>query len=391
MTTLADLTTPLSVSEARAAIYAAVAARGTDTTAWLAGGTARTIIAGLSIVLAAFSNLTALIARSGFLELSEGDWLTLVALHVYGVTRDPGSFATGYVTLDNGGGGVFAGDPGDLILLNTTTGKTYRNSEAYSLGALETGVVVAVEAVELGSPSNALAGQIDDFVTPLLGVTVSNAASVVGSDEESDEALRIRCREKTGALSPNGPRDAYAFVAKSAVDSTGASIGVTRVRTVPDGVGGIDVYVADADGTITGDAEDPLTDLGAVADAIHTLAEPLAITPTVQSATALPIDVTYTYWVKDSSGYTDAEIQALVAAKLLAFIVGQPIGGVVVAPAGGRVYVDALEAVIGSTLPAHLVDVAVTTPAADVDVDIDEAPVLGTVTPTIVQVPGGDA
>ena len=80
MTTLLDdLTTPLTVDECKAAIYATIEARGTSTTAWEPGAVARTIIAGVSIVLAAMSVLIALIAKSGFLSLSEGDWLTVVA------------------------------------------------------------------------------------------------------------------------------------------------------------------------------------------------------------------------------------------------------------------------------------------------------------------------
>lgn len=389
MSTLAELTTPLTVTEARDAIYAALAAQGVTATTWKPGGTARTIVAGLAVVLSAFSRLTALIASGGFLELAEGDWLTLVALHVYGVERSLGTFATGEVTLTNGGGGVFAGAPGDLVFRHSSSGKTYRSTEAYSLGASPATTTVAVEAVELGSASTAVGGTITEFVTPLLGVTVSNASALIGTDAESDEALRIRCREKTGTLSPNGPRDAYSFVAKSAVSSEGIAIGVTRVLSVPDGVGGIDVYVADEDGTVTGDAEDPDTDLGAVADAIHRLAEPLGITPRVQSADALAVDVTYELWIRDTSGYTDAEVAALVEARLLAFLRSQPIGGEVIPAEVGRVYHDALEAVIGATLEAHLIDVVVTTPAADVDVAETEAPVLGTVTPMVHQIAGG--
>lgn len=387
MTTLAQLTTPLTVAEARTAIYAALAARGSAVTTWKPGGTARTIVAGVSVVLAAFSRLTAAIAKGGFLELSERDWLTLVALHVYGVERLTGTFATGVVTLNNGGGGVYSGAAGDLVLLSVG-GKTYRNTAPFSIGALETGVDVDVEAVEIGSDSSTVGSTITGFVTPLLGVTVTNAAALIGTDVEEDEPLRVRCREKTGPLSPNGPRDAYSFVAKGAVDADGAAIGVTRVLTVPDGVGGVDVYVADADGGVSGTASDPTTNLGAVADAIHTLAEPLAVTPTVQSATPLAINVTYTLWVRASSGYTDAEIEALVDARLLAFLSTHPIGGMVIPGNPGRVYHDALEAVIGATLPNELVDVEVTIPAGDVDVDQDEAPVYGTPTATIEQVPG---
>ena len=128
-----------------------------------------------------------------------------------------GTFATGTVTIDNAGGNVYALVPGDIVLLNSVTNKTYRNTETVNIASLQTGVVVAVQADELGSASSAAAGDVDAFVTPLLGLSVTNAASLVGTDPETDTALRARAMEKVGALSPNGPRDAYAYFAKSAV------------------------------------------------------------------------------------------------------------------------------------------------------------------------------
>ena len=61
---LAELTTPLTADEVEAALYAALAARGAKTTAWKPGAVVRTIIAGVAIVLAAFSSLVAAIVSS---------------------------------------------------------------------------------------------------------------------------------------------------------------------------------------------------------------------------------------------------------------------------------------------------------------------------------------
>lgn len=389
--TLAELTTPLTVDEVKASIYAAIEAKGTLTASWKPGATARTIVAAVSIVIAAFSRLVSLIAASGFLALAEGDWLTLVALHVYGVERDLGSFATGEVRLNNTGGGVYSGDPGDLVLKNTSTGKTYRNTAAFSIGALEANVFVPIQAIEIGTDSNAGPGDIDDFETLLLGVVVTNLAPVLGTDVEEDDALKARCSAKTGTLSPNGPRDAYHYVALSAKRAAdGTSIGVTRVLTVPDGVGGVDVYVATATGAIAGDAGDPDTDLGAVAEAIHTQVEPLAITPVVQSAVAELIDVTYELWVRNTSSLSDAEIEVRVGLKLSEYLATSPIGGFLLeGEAAARIYVSALEAVIASALPGREVRVEVTVPAADVVIAATEAPVLGDVAAEIHQVSTG--
>ncbi len=392
MSSIDDLTKPLTVEEIKTGIYYALELSGVSTTTWKPGAVVRTLIAGVSIVLAGFSRLQAEIAKSGFLELAEGAWLTLVARHVYGVERDLGSFAAGTVQLDNAGGGVYSGDPGDIVLLNPTTGQTYRNTESYSIGALETGVEVAIEAVELGSDGTSGPNAITELVTPLLGVSVTNPTAIVGTDEETDAALRLRCREKTGVASPNGPRDAYAFFARSAKRADGTSVGVTRVRVVPDGAGNVNVYVATATGGVTGDVDDPDTDLGAIADAIYRNAEPLAVTAIIESASAKSIPVTYEIWLRDTTGLTDDQVKALIANALTAYMASEPIGGEIIPPATtGTVYLSAIETVIGAAVPeGALIKLVVTAPSADTALDLSEAPVLGTVTPTAVhQISGG--
>src|SRR3712207_6412770 len=143
-----DLTTPLTREQVQTKIYDVLALVGTRTTSWKPGAVARTMITACAVVIAAFSSLTALIARSGFLELAEGKWLALVAWYVYGVEKRYATFAEGEVTLTNTGGGIYPMDAGDLIVGNPDTGAQYRNSGSFTLGALSTLTVpiVAVEA-----------------------------------------------------------------------------------------------------------------------------------------------------------------------------------------------------------------------------------------------------
>lgn len=385
-TTLAELVTPMTVEEAKIAIYDALAARGVTTTGWKPGAVVRTIIAALAIILAAFSELQAAIAKSGFLDLAENAWLTLLARYVYDVERDTGAFASGDVTLTNGTGSIYSGDPGDLIFLNSTTGKTYRNAAAFSLGSLGT-ITVAVEALELGIASNAAAGQIDALVTTLNGVTVTNSSALVGADEESDALLRLRCRESLGALSPNGPRDAYAYFARSAKNTDGTSIGVTRCEVIPDGYGNVTVYVATASGEVTGDPDNPDTALGAVNAAIQGKVVPDGVTAIIASATPKVVAVTYELWLRDTTGLTEAQVTALVSAALTSVIGETPIGGerIDLEDSAGYVFVDALEAAIDDALPVGAVlKRTLTLPAADVGVIVSEAPVAGTITPTAI-------
>lgn len=380
-----DLTTPLTRDQVTARIYAAIAALGVNTTTWKPGSVVRTMIAAAAIVLAAFSRLQALIAKSGFLETAEGAWLTLVARYVYGVERDVATFAEGSITLTNTGGGIYDLDAEDVVFRNGD-GKQYRNTTAFSLAPLAT-VTIPIRAVEAGSASSSGPNTITELVTPLLGVTATNATSVVGLDEEKDPALRARASAKLGSLSPFGPWDAYRYAATQARRADGTAIGVTRARTLKDGFGGTTTYVATASGGVTGDADDPATDLGAVNEAIQRNAAPLPVSATVASATTVPVAVTYRAWMYNTSGLTEAAIKAAIQARLVDFFAGQPIGGNVVGSPPGLIYQDAIRTAIGATLP-QIFHVEINPPAADVTLAESAVATLGAVTATaIVQVP----
>lgn len=381
MTTVEDLLAGQTEDEITDAIAADLVSEGATPTTWKSGSPTLTIVAAFARALSSFSALQVLIAKSGFLDEAEGAWLTLVARYVYGVERIEATFATGEVTLTNTAGGVYSGAAGDLVFTSSTTGKSYRSTDAFSLGAAPDTTTVNIEAVELGSDSTAAAGAIDELETVLSGVTVSNAAAVVGTDEEKDERLRERCREKTGVASPNGPKDAYSFFAKAAAREDGSSIGVTRVRAIPDGVGGLDVYVADADGAVAA------ADVAVIQEYIVRNCEPLGITATVSSATALTVDVTYDLWVRDDTGYSDAELEALVQTGLEEFLATVPIGGVILPGESGKVFHQAIAAALAEALPdGSFIDAEITTPAADTTAAASEAPLVGTVTATIHQV-----
>jgi Uncharacterized homolog of phage Mu protein gp47 len=373
---LDDLTKPVTRAEVEASIYQGLSIIGVNTTSWKPGGVVRTIIAVFSIVLSGFSTLQAKIARSGFLELSSGDWLTLVARYGYGVERIGATFATGQVTITNSGGGVYSGDADDLIFSNSSTGKTYRNTAPFTLGALGSSVL-AIQATEQGAASTSAPGAIDTMTTPLIGVTCSNDLAVIGSDAELDPSLRARCSEKLGALSPFGPWDAYASAVRNATHTDGTSLGITRFRLVKDGSGNVYVYLATSSGAVTGTVGDLTTDLGIADEAIQQLAAPLAVTAHTLSATPVTIAPTYEAWMYNTSGSSPTQVQDAIETALESFMSSQPIGGNVIAPAAGKVFVDAIRAVIAATFP-EIFHVAVTLPAADVTLAITEVPVLGT-------------
>lgn len=371
-----ELTKPVTAAEVQASIYRGLGLVGVNTTSWRTGAVVRTMVVVTSIVIAGFSTLQSLIAKSGFLELAEKDWLDIVAWYVYRVLRPAATFASGEVTLTNAGGGVYSMDPGDLIVANPITGKTYRNIAAFTLNATSS-LTISVAATEEGSASTAPPGTITEFVTTMLGVSVTNEFALVGADKATDPQLRTLCYEKTGSLSPMGPSDAYSYAAKHATRADGTRIGVNRTKVLRDGYGNVEVVCSTATGGVTGTLTNPVTDLGRVQLALLTDAEALAVTTTASSATPAPLNVTYQVWVYSDMGLTDAELIAQILARLTTFVAGQPIGGNYIPPGPGKVYKSALEAVIGATRP-EIFRTLMT--GSDVELDVRAAPVIGTVT-----------
>ncbi len=387
MSSIDELVQPLTAAQVETAIYAAMSGRGLTTSDWKPGAVVRTIVTALAIVLAALTVLIAFIAKSGFLEFAQDEWLDLVATHVYGTTRIQEAFATGIVRVTNttGAGSFISVQPGDLVVKNAA-GKTYRSTAVFSLAATP-GVYadVPVRADEAGSASSTGAGTITTFVTTFVGCSVTNAVALVGSDVEKNEALRARARAKTGVLSPNGPRDAYSYLARSAKRANGTAIGVTRVRCIPDGVGGIDVYVADADGVVTGTVGDENTDLGIIDRDIQEQAVPLCITARLHSATTTTIGVNYELWVDSAIGLTEAELETAISAALAKYLGDVPIGGELLpAVDGGYVYRSAIAAAITSVVGLErLLRLDLTAPAGNTSISATQAPLLGSVSATI--------
>lgn len=346
-----DLTKPLTRQQVLESLYSVLGILGVDTTSWKPGAVLRTFFTGTAVVMAAFSRLIAYVARSGWVELAEGAWLTLAAWYIFRVQRQEATFATGQITLTNHGGGVFEIDPDELTFSSELTGKTYRNAEGFTLGPLET-ATIAIRATEAGASSSAPPGTITRMDTPLTGVECANERAVIGQDAETDPEVRRACYEKLGALSPNGPADAYSYVAKRATRADGTRIGVTRVRLVDDGAGGVEVICATATGQVDGDHIDPSTDLGAIQLALLQNAEPVPVATVATSAEPQLESVEYTIWVYDDVALSDAQLEQLIAARLTEYFGTLPIGGVFIYPGPGKVYRSALQAVIGSVRPA---------------------------------------
>lgn len=387
-TSVETLTRPLTVAECSDFIYQTLGVHGMNTKAWKPGAVVRTLILAAAILGAAFSRFQVALARSFSIGLSEGRWLTVVAKQVYGVERLKGTFATGELLASNAGGGIYHLDPGDLIV-RSVDGREFRNTSAVTIGANDEDVVISIRAVEAGVSGGAAANTITLMTTPLAGVTVTNPRALQGTDPETDEQLRQRCRDSLALLSSCGPRDAYRFVVVSARRANGEPIGATRVKLVPDGYGNVTVYVATASGSIAGDAEDPDTDLGVIQRDIRNLVEPPGVSAFAVSASPKTIDVAYELWI-EKSRFSDDELEARIERAIAAALAECPVGGLALPGSPNGVFKSWLSSVISQALREELaldvpVRVDVLTPSSDVPLLPHEAPALGEVTATIHQ------
>lgn len=392
---LDQLTTPLTVDQIKTSIYSTLASVGTNTSNWKPGAVVRTIIAAVAIVMAAFSTLIALVVRGGFLLVARGAWLDLVGVNTFNEARIDATFATGAIILNNNGGGNFVEAAEAVTFGNSRTGKTYRNVAPFTLAPNQQGLSVTIHAVEAGAASSALPGEIT-LVSSLAAVAVVSPNAITGLDAELDPVYAGRCQAKTGALSPNGARDAYRFVAAGAKRADGSAIGVNRVRVAPPlGDGFVDIYCAGPSGAISGDPSNPATDLGAIQLAIETSCTPMAITPRVHSVAAVAQDVSYEIWLYNNAGLAATDVTGAIAAALSVYFSIFPIGGLLANGLQGFLYRDAVIALIAATQVAGadlpVVHTVINTPAADVPVAANTVLTPGAITGIIhfVAPPGG--
>jgi phage-related baseplate assembly protein len=340
---------------------------GLNTTNWRAGGKVRSIIAAVSQKIADLTVIASQIAGSGFLDFATGTRLTVLSKEVFNVDRELAEAGLTDLTVTNASGsgiGPFA--PGDFHALNTATGKTYSNLTTFSVPN-GSSLDVSIQADEVGSASSAGPGQIDDLVTPVIGVSVTNAVALVGTDDEDDDALADRDRLAFDALSPDGAAKAYLFVARTTPGSD-----VTRVNlSDPTPQGAITVYLASASG--------PSATVALVNTAIQETVVPTGgPTATVVAATPVTIDVVSTVTILASANLTTGETQAAVLSALTAYFAEIPIGGY-----AGKVYTSDLSGIIRGAHP-KIVKVVLTSPAADATLAAGEVAVLGATTTTVV-------
>lgn len=295
-------------------------------TTWRVGDPSRTILRAIADTLADASAVVQQIAAGVYLQTASGGWLDLVAGSQYGLTRNKATAARGFVLLTVvPGAGPYTFAPGQLVVSDGTyhyanvTEATVTSDEPYS---------ALVEAQEVGSGPNLsqTLGTITQVTAGLVaGLSVSNPGLggevgtwlvQPGTDEETDEALRDRCRASWSTIGVCPTALSVQFWATSA-----GATSVTKAKVVGYPAAGIvDIRLSGPDGVSVSDS-----DLALVKNVLNSK-RPLCCAYNIQTTSnfALPLSATITV----SPTYFTSAVTAAKAA-LKAYIRTVPIGGTV--------------------------------------------------------------
>jgi phage-related baseplate assembly protein len=364
VTTYAALQTATTADAYLTQILATLAANGFPATAWQSGNAGRTLARADAEALADLRAVIADVVNGGFLDTATGDWLTLLAAGLFDLDRIAATYAIGEVTLTcSASAGPYNITAGSLVVSDGTRRWRSTNTSTLTLASGGT-LTVEAKAESPGTAYNVSGAQVTVIVSPALaGVTVAAVSSwltTTAVGDETDAALRARCRLRWSTLGRGANLDAYKYNALNAGQSS-----ITRAQAVPGGGDGtLAVYVAQSAATATG------PQVAAVQAYIDTV-RPVTDSPTVTAATAVTVNVTATIYVLAASDSTAN--RALATDAMSAYINGLDLGDatVDVVKLGAAIYAA-----------AGIRDVDVVIPAADVSISAGQVAVVGTYTLT---------
>jgi phage-related baseplate assembly protein len=298
---LEELTKVVSKDEELTTLLELATFAGFPATSWQSGAVPRTLLELSADRGSKLSELVAAIAKGGFLDRAEGDWLTLLAKSVFDETRLAAVKTRGKVVLTCApAAGPYTISIGQLVA-SDASGKRFANIDGGTLAAGGT-LTLTFEAETGGGAWNIAALTLTILLTPLAGVTINNPIDITlgtwitttGADEETDAQLRVRCRAKWSSLGTGATADTFRFWALT------ASAEVKRVSVREHDYAGssidgfVTLYLAGDGGPVSAQA---------VADVAAYIAvrRPLCTTVLVFSATALNIVVAATLTVQAAS------------------------------------------------------------------------------------------
>ena len=295
--------------------------------------------------------------RQCFPQTAQGEYLDLHA-QLRGVERREATAAEGVLrfTVDAAGAADREIAAGTVCM---TAGLTrFETIEAGTLEAGETSVDIRARALDAGSAGNVAAGTILQMAVAPVGVSrcTNPAAFTGGTDREDDETLRARVLETYRRL-PNGANAAFYQQGALSFDEVAAAAVIPRPR----GVGSVDVVVSTAAGAPSAELLEELEDY-------FEARREIAVDVQVRAPEMETVDVTVQVAAEENQ---DAQaLQDAVEAALRGWFDGRRLGQSVLRAALGEL-VFHVEGVA---------NYALTAPAADVAVEVDVLPRLGTLT-----------
>lgn len=321
MIDISDLITPLTADQVFNTLVANLVMLGVPANTWRKGGAYSTILRVTAVLYAGFTVAMTNAIRAAFLPTASGVWLTLLAFYVFNVVRPAAAAATGSLTVTNIGGGLYGPfTAGQLQFLNAATKQVYANTATVTLSP-GTSQTVAVACIVTGTVGNANPGDVSLLQTPLQGVSCTNAAAIVGQDAMGDDDLRALCTAKLGTLNNGGPRGAYVYAVRAALNA-GLPVNINRVQVSAfSSTGVVNVWLASPSGAPSAG------DLAAAAASIENLARPDGVTVNVLAASTVPVTTALTLYSTGANAVTAATLQAAAETALTNAFAVYAIGG----------------------------------------------------------------
>lgn len=325
-TSYAELIQPVTEDEELTTLLELATLAEFPATSWQSGSVPRTLLELAAKRGATLANLIREIALGGMLDEATGDWLTLLAASVFDVQRLPAVRTRGQVVLTClPTAGPYTIAVGQITVADIS-GHLYTNTIGGTLAAGGT-LTLTFEATIAGSDHNVGNNALTRMLTPLVGVTVNNPLIVGsttwitqnGTDVETDEQVRLRCKSKWATIGTGATADTFRFWA------TTANPEVKRVNVLehsnlgtPED-GHVTVYLA-GDGGIVG------PDALAAVQAYVAVRRPLCVTEHIENSTASATPVTATVYCRAG---TSGAVAPAVQESLRAYFRSIPIGGTI--------------------------------------------------------------
>ena len=295
------------------------------------------------------------VTRQAFPQTAEGEYLDYHA-QLRSLERKPALPAQGTVRFTAGEAAQSDRPISEGTVCMTAGLVRFATTQAAVLPAGELTVDVPVQALEPGTAGNVSAQTVVSMAVAPMGIAscTNPQAFAGGADGEGDEELRARILDTFRRL-PNGANAAFYEQGALSFDQVAAAAVIPKPR----GLGSVDVIVSTLAGTPGEELLEQLQDY---------FEQRREIAVDVQVKAPTPVTVNVAVQVKAKGGWDKTQVLDQVEEALEGWFDGKLLGqDVLLARLGSLIYgCDGVE------------NYAISAPAADLAVDADELPVLGT-------------